>query len=121
MSTNSNLTHVLRGFHRRCPNCGAGALFRGYLKPVACCACCNESFSEIRADDFPPYLTILVVGHLIVPLILLAEHFGLSTLQQVTLWVPTTLLLTLLLLPRFKGAIIGLIWSLGPDTAKPHA
>jgi len=103
---------VLRGFRRRCPCCGEAALFRGYLKPVARCARCGTEFGRIRADDFPPYLTILVVGHLIVPLILLAERFGFSTAQQIAVWVPVTLLLTLLLLPRFKGAVIGLMWSL---------
>jgi uncharacterized protein (DUF983 family) len=85
---------------------------------VSRCATCGEGFGDIRADDFPPYLTILVVGHIIVPFILLAERFGFSTAQQVALWVPMTLLLTLLLLPRLKGAVIGLMWSLGLGAAK---
>lgn len=114
----SAFTAILRGFGRHCPRCGAGALFGRYLKPVSRCAACGESFGEIRADDFPPYLTILVVGHVIVPFILLAEHFGFSTVQQVALWVPMTVLLALLLLPRFKGAVIGLMWSLSLGAAK---
>ncbi len=121
MTDVSTLTSMLRGFRRRCPGCGAAALYRRYLKPVACCPACGEGFGHLRADDFPPYLTILVVGHLIVPLILIAERVGLSTAQQVALWVPATLLLTLLLLPRLKGAIIGLMWSLGLGAAKPQA
>ncbi len=121
MTDNSTLTSILRGFRRRCPGCGAAALYRRYLKPVACCPACGESFGQIRADDFPPYLTILVVGHLVVPLILVAERLGFSTVQQVALFVPATLLLTLLLLPRLKGAIIGLMWSLGTAKAMPGA
>jgi uncharacterized protein (DUF983 family) len=121
MASGSSLTSVLRGFCRRCPNCGAGALYRAYLKPVAQCSACGESYGDIRADDFPPYLTILVVGHLVVPLILLAERLGVSTGWQVALWVPVTLLLTLLLLPRLKGAIIGLMWSLNMGAASPQA
>ena len=108
----SAVTPILRGFRRRCPCCGGGALYRRYLKPVARCAACATQFGHIRADDFPPYLTILVVGHLVVPFILLAERLGFSTAQQIALWVPVTLALTLLLLPRLKGAIIGLMWSL---------
>jgi uncharacterized protein (DUF983 family) len=111
-------THVLRGFRQRCPNCGAGGLFRRYLKPVACCARCGESYGHIRADDFPPYLTILVVGHLIVPFILIAEQRGVPGLVQVAVWPALALALTLLLLPRCKGAIIGLMWSLGLSGAE---
>ncbi len=121
MASGSSLTSVLRGFRRRCPNCGTGALYRAYLKPVAQCSACGESYGDIRADDFPPYLTILVVGHLVVPLILLAERLGVSTGAQVALWVPVTLLLTLLLLPRFKGAIIALMWSLNMRATSPQA
>lgn len=113
-------TYMLRGFRHRCPNCGASGLFRRYLKPVGHCAQCGEAYGHIRADDFPPYLTILVVGHIVVPLILIAEQFGWSTEMQVAVWLPVTLALTLLLLPRFKGAIIGLMWSLGMGAEQPR-
>jgi uncharacterized protein (DUF983 family) len=116
----STLTSMWRGLRRRCPCCGEGALYRRYLKPVAQCDRCGTIFEGIRADDFPPYLTILIVGHLVVPLILLAERFGFSTGLQVALWVPVTLLLVLLLLPRFKGAVIGLMWSLDMGATKPQ-
>jgi uncharacterized protein (DUF983 family) len=121
MATGSNSTAMLRGFRCRCPNCGAGALYRRYLKPVTRCRACGEGYGDIRADDFPPYLTILVVGHLVVPLILLSERLGVSTGWQVAFWVPVTLLLTLLLLPRLKGAVIGLMWSLNMGAASPQA
>ena len=42
----------------KCPNCGAGALFRSYLKQVDHCAVCGESYGKIHADDGPPWLTI---------------------------------------------------------------
>jgi uncharacterized protein (DUF983 family) len=116
----STLVYMLRGFRRRCPNCGIGALFRSYLKPVERCAQCGEPYGHIRADDFPPYLTILIVGHIIVPLILVAEQFGVSTTFQIAVWVPATLALTLLLLPRLKGAIIGLMWSLRLGATEPR-
>lgn len=119
-SGGSITTSMLRGFCNRCPQCGSGTLFRGYLKPVATCSQCGEPFGHIRADDFPPYLTILVVGHLIVPLILIAEQYGWSTGLQVAVWLPVTLALTLLLLPRFKGAILGMMWSLGMGAEQPR-
>jgi uncharacterized protein (DUF983 family) len=102
---------IWRGLRQRCPHCGQGALFRRYLKPVESCAVCGETFAEIRADDFPPYLTILIVGHIVVPLMLAADRAGVSLEAQMAIWLPVTLVLTLALLPRVKGGIIGLMWS----------
>jgi uncharacterized protein (DUF983 family) len=120
MAAGSIMTSMMRGLRRRCPCCGEGRLYRAYLKPVAKCDRCGTVFEGIRADDFPPYITILIVGHIVVPLILLAERFGLSAGEEVALWVPVTLLLVLWLLPRFKGAVIGLMWSLDMGSAKPQ-
>jgi uncharacterized protein (DUF983 family) len=102
---------IWRGLRQLCPHCGQARLFRSYLKPVESCAACGERFAEIRADDFPPYLTILIVGHIVVPLMLAADRAGVSLEAQMAIWVPVTLLLTLTLLPRVKGGIIGLMWS----------
>jgi uncharacterized protein (DUF983 family) len=104
---------MLRGFRRRCPRCGEGALLAGYLKPVAACRHCGEAYAEMRADDFQPYLTILIVGHVIVPLVLFAHQQGMPPSTAIALWVPATIALTAMLLPRCKGAILGLMWSLG--------
>ncbi len=109
----SRFTSVFRGFCERCPKCGAGRLFGRYLKQVSNCSVCGEAYGQYRADDFPPYLTILVVGHIVIPLVLVSEMAGMSTLLQEMLWLPATLLLTLLLLPRMKGAVLGHMWSLG--------
>jgi uncharacterized protein (DUF983 family) len=112
-TTGPLLAAILRGFTQHCPKCGQGALFRRYLKPVERCAACGEPYNNIRADDFPPYLTILVVGHLVVPGILITDRLGWSSLLQGAVWLPATAVLTLWLLPHFKGAIIGLMWTLG--------
>lgn len=109
----SKFTCILRGWRRLCPCCGRGRLLRRFLKPVEACSDCGEAFGHVRADDFPPYLTILIVGHVVVPLVLMAHQRGLPVEIATLLWVPTTLALTLLLLPRCKGAVIGLMWSLG--------
>ena len=63
---------VGRGFRQRCPRCGAGPLMHGYLKVRDNCAVCGEALHHHRADDGPAYLTILIVGHLMAPLILWA-------------------------------------------------
>jgi uncharacterized protein (DUF983 family) len=109
----SKFTCILRGWRCRCPSCGRGRLLRRFLKPVEACSNCGEAFGHMRADDFPPYLTILIVGHVVVPLVLMAHQRGLPMEIAMLLWVPLTLAMTLLVLPRCKGAVIGLMWSLG--------
>ena len=60
-----------RGILKHCPQCGVGPLLTGYLKPQPCCSHCGEDFSHISADDGPAWLTLLVVGHAVVPLMIM--------------------------------------------------
>lgn len=102
-----------RGFRGRCPACGEGRLFRAFLKPVLACPACGEDLSHQRADDAPPYFTMLIVGHLMVPLMLATMLYAeLSTVTQLAIWLPLTLIACLALLQPIKGAIIGLQWAL---------
>ena len=104
---------IARGLRRRCPNCGQGRLFRAYLKPVEACPACREALGHIRADDAPPYFTIVVVGHVVVGLALVAEmQFRPPMWAHMTAWPALTLALTFGLLPVVKGALIGLMWRL---------
>jgi uncharacterized protein (DUF983 family) len=104
---------LLRGFGQRCPACGAGSLFGRYLKVRNACPGCGEALYHHRADDAPAYFTILIVGHLVVGAILPVERmFAPPLWLHAVLWLPLTLLLTLWLLPRIKGTIVGLQWSL---------
>jgi len=103
---------MLRGFRRCCPNCGEGALFTGYLKVVDHCPVCNEDYTPQRADDGPAYLTILIVGHIMAVLM----HFGWSLFRPDPLVFATVLTivcvaLSLYLLPRLKGMIVGIQWA----------
>lgn len=101
-----------RGLHLRCPACGDGPLFARYLKPHPACTRCGLQLAEFRADDAPPYFTILIVGHIVIPGMLLLEQIKHPpSWVHVALWVPLTLALTLLLLPRIKGAVIGFQWA----------
>lgn len=118
-----------RGAARRCPACGNAALFRAYLKVADTCPACNEALHHHRADDAPPYFTILIVGHVLVGGVLSLERaFQPSMLVHLAIWIPLTVLLSLLLLPPVKGALVGLQWALrmhgfgtGRDPAAPDA
>jgi uncharacterized protein (DUF983 family) len=66
---------------------------------------CGEELHHHRADDFPAYLVIVIVGHLVVPAALFVEqHFAPSYWIHFALWLPLTLALTFGLLQPIKGA-----------------
>jgi uncharacterized protein (DUF983 family) len=101
-----------RGFLRRCPHCGEGRLFDGYLKVSDSCAACGEILRHHRADDGPAYLTILVVGHILgVVMHVVWVQFRPDPLVFATLLTVFAVGLSLWLLPRFKGAIVGFQWA----------
>jgi uncharacterized protein (DUF983 family) len=102
-----------RGFTERCPNCGQGRLFGKYLKVRDACPRCGEALYHHRADDAPAYFTILIVGHFVVGGALSLERwFSPPTWVHLAIWLPLTLTGCLLLLPRVKGALVGLQWAL---------
>lgn len=103
---------MLRGLRRRCPNCGQGALFTGYLAVRPECADCGEPYHHHRADDAPAWATMLIVGHLMVPLILAARAMEDTPVWvHMTVWPVVALALCLLMLPRIKGAVVGWQWA----------
>ena len=106
------LIAIGRGLKRRCPRCGLGPCLRDYLVVVEHCPVCGEKLGHIRADDGPAYFTILVVGHIVVPGALMVEQrWAPPLLPFVLAALVVTALLIWLLLPDFKGAMVGLIWA----------
>ena len=109
-----------RGFRGRCPACGEGRLFRSFLKVNESCAECGEELHHHRADDFPAYLVIVIVGHVVVPLVLAVEtHFAPSYWIHLALWLPLTLGLSLALLQPVKGVVVAVQWFLGMHGFEP--
>ncbi len=100
------------GLRCRCPNCGEGRLFAGYLKVTDRCAHCSTDLHHHRADDGPAYLTILVVGHIMG----FVMHLMWTQLRPEPWVMATTLtlfavVLSLFLLPRLKGLIVAIQWA----------
>ncbi len=103
---------VVRGWRRRCPACGTAALMNGYLDVRARCPGCGTELHHHRADDGPAWATILITGHLMAPLMLfvfiewrpegwvMALGFS-AAFVALSLW----------LLPRLKGAFVGVQWA----------
>jgi len=103
---------IWNGIKCRCPRCGEGKVFRAYLKVADTCSHCGEELSWHKADDLPPYVAIIIVGHVIIGLMLEFE----TTAPQapwvyLATMVPLALLLPLAMLPSIKGAVVGLQWA----------
>ncbi len=103
---------LLRGWRKRCPGCGQGALFDRFLHVADTCPACGEALHHHRADDGPAYLTLLVTGKLV-----MAVYMPVFLATQWPPWVMLAIFWTLAivvslsLLPRFKGAIVALQWA----------
>lgn len=116
------LASLLRGAALKCPACGLGFMFRRYLKVSDACPHCGEALHHQRADDAPPYFTIVIVGHIVVGLVLAVEMAYRPPLWvHAALWLPLTLILTLLVLPRVKGVLVALQWALRMHGFDPDA
>ncbi len=103
---------MLRGWRRKCPNCGAGPVLKGYLGVRDHCPVCDQPLHYQRADDGPAYLTILLVGHIMAPLLLwVFVKFRPDPVVLATGFSVTAVAMSLFLLPRLKGAMIGFQWA----------
>jgi uncharacterized protein (DUF983 family) len=101
-----------RGLAGRCPHCGEGHLFKGFLKVAPHCDVCGEHFHHHRADDLPAYIVIFVVGHIVVGGMLSAEtHYDWPVWLHVMLWPLLTVVLSLGMLQPVKGVIVALQWA----------
>lgn len=103
---------VWNGVRLRCPHCGKGHMFRAYLKVADRCDVCGEELFHHKADDMPPYLSILIVGHVIIGLMLHLEMtYTIAPWVYVATMVPIAALLPLVMLPSIKGAVVGMQWA----------
>jgi len=105
---------IWRGLRGHCPACDHGRIFYRYLKVNDKCSSCGEELFHQRADDAPPYMTIFVVGHVILASMLIAEDEWPDTpiWLHIVLWPALTIILSLALLPMMKGALIAYQWAL---------
>jgi uncharacterized protein (DUF983 family) len=112
---------VFRGVSGHCPACGRGKLFWKYLKVNGRCEVCDTDLARYPADDGPAYLTILLIGHLIVaPLLFFPIVWRSNPVYSLPIILIPLAVLTLLLLPRVKGGWIGMMYALGVKDTDAH-
>lgn len=105
-------TAIGLGLRGRCPACGEGRLFRAFLKPADQCPRCGEFLAGHQADDFPAYIVILLLGHIIVPIMIEVNHaFDIPLLWQSIIWPLLVLFLAVAMIQPVKGAVIALQWA----------
>lgn len=115
-------TALKRGFSCRCPQCGEGRIFGKFLKVNPTCSNCGLNLDGHRADDMPPYIVIMIVGHIVVGLNLAFEQGAEWPLWiHFAIWPTLTLVSALMLLQPVKGALIGYQWALKMHGFDPEA
>lgn len=101
-----------RGLRNRCPACGNAPLFARFLRTDPHCRACGQPWDNHGADDFPAYIVVLLLGHIIVPLMIEVNlAFALPFAVQAALWPGLATILAVLLIQPVKGAVIGYMWS----------
>ena len=120
-SSNESLRHeprdkmqsMMRGARGKCPDCGEGSLFSGFLKVALSCESCGEELHHEKSDDAAPYFTIFIIGHILIPLVVFLEmNVYPPYWVYAVILLPLLAALTLLILPRVKGILVGLQWAL---------
>lgn len=102
-----------RGLGHKCPACGQGRLYGRYLKVQPACASCEHPLARYPADDGPAYVTILVIGHLVIaPLLIFPIVWEAPAQYSLPILITALTIVTLSLLPRIKGGWIGLMYAL---------
>ena len=103
---------MARGLIGRCPACGKGRLLNGYISPATQCERCAEVLSPYQTADFAPYVVTFLVGLFYTPLVLVLALRERQDDTMIAIIVAFAVATALLLLPRVKGAVIGLLWAL---------
>ena len=102
-----------RGSLGKCPACGSSGLFARYLKVADKCETCGLKIAGHQADDAPPYFTIFIVGHIVIPIALIVERaYQPPLIVHAAMFSVLSVIISLISLPMVKGAVVGLQWAL---------
>ena len=109
MSNHSTVSPFAAGLRCRCPRCGEGRLFEGFLTPRAACESCGLDFAFADSGDGPAVFIMFIAGFLIVGAALFVElRYEPPFWVHAMLWIPAVLILCLGLLRPLKGLMIAL-------------
>ena len=91
----------------RCPRCGRGPLFKGYLDVAPACSACGLDYAPFDAGDGPAVFVILIVGAIVAGSALFVEvHFAPPYWVHAVLWLPLILILSFAMLRFMKSLLL---------------
>lgn len=97
------------GLGGRCPRCGQGRLFRGFLTVVDRCDVCGLNLAAQDSGDGPVAFIVLLVGFIVVGGALVVEvKYGWPVWLHLLVWLPLTVVLCVALMRPFKGVLVAL-------------
>jgi len=100
---------IVRGLRGRCPRCGEGGLFKGFLGLRPSCASCGLDYGFADAGDGPAVFVILIGGFIVVFAAMIVEVlYAPPYWLHAALWLPLILLVTLGPMRPLKGLLIAL-------------
>ena len=103
---------IAAGLKGRCPRCGEGRLFSGLLTVGKECSNCHLDYSYADAGDGPAVFVILIIGFVVVGLALWLEvSYGPPLWVHFPLWIPPTIVLSLVALRLIKGVLLTLQYA----------
>jgi uncharacterized protein (DUF983 family) len=99
----------LAGLACRCPNCGEGQLFEGFLKVSPRCEACGMDLTQADSGDGPVVFILLIVGMIVIFSMLIVEFTVHPPIWvHLLIWLPLATILTLGALRPFKGVLIAM-------------
>ena len=105
----STVSPVRAALAGRCPGCGKGKLFSGFLKVADKCEDCGLDFSRHDSADGPAVFVILILGFVVVGLALWVElAFGPPFWLHLVMWLPLVIFVGVAMLRPIKAVLIGL-------------
>jgi len=108
-STVSAPSPFIAGLTCRCPRCGKGRLFDGFLGLAPACTVCGLSYGFADSGDGPAVFVIFVVAPIVVVLALILEAVAHpAPYVHLIIWLPVTVILSLALLRPFKATLLAL-------------
>lgn len=109
MGDDAQPSALMKGLLCRCPACGDGPLYQGFLKVRARCASCNADLSGQDSGDGPAPFVIFLVGAIVVAGALITEvRYEPPVWLHLALWLPLTVVLVLALMRPAKALLIAL-------------
>jgi uncharacterized protein (DUF983 family) len=100
---------ILAGLRGRCPNCGKGPLFAGFLRVAERCSACGFDLKKADSGDGPAVFIILIVGFLATFGALFTQmRFSPPPWVLLVTWLPITAIACLALMRPFKGVLVAL-------------